>query len=226
MSWAEFTHGMRLEPVATRSPESLVVLLRGTGASGATLAPIAARWAPSVPATAFVALHALNQIHALGSISRDLTAEADGPSRMARALEPMLEEQLDHYRLDASHLVLVGFDHGGTVALQIALHEDFGCAGVLAFAAKPIPPFPRSLRIGCKVRLVDTVPPGPMTRNRLRDTIDLLTARGIDTRGVLLSGSPFSDEAIRHGGAYLVELVATAQCGNHLRSLNQESSHA
>ena len=224
MSWAEFPLGLRLEPVARRSPESLVVLLRGMGASAAALAPIAARWAPAVPATAFVALHALDRIHGPCGIVRELTREADPPSGMVRLLEPMLEAQLDHYRLDASHLVLVGFDHGGTLALQIALHEGWGCAGVLAFAAKPIPPLPRFLRIGCKVRLIDTVPPEPVTRNRLRDTVALLTARGIDTRGVLLSGSPFSDEAIRHGGAYLVELVATAQCGNH--SLNRESSHA
>ena len=40
---------------------------------------------------------------------------------------------------------------------------------------------------------------------------DPIVERGIDTRGVLLMGSALSDETVRHGGAYLVELVASAQ---------------
>jgi len=59
----------------------------------------------------------------------------------------------------------------------------------------------------------------------LRDAVAWLTARGLDTRGVVLAGSPMSDEAIRHGGAYLVELVATAQRAKRFH-VNLESSHA
>jgi hypothetical protein len=59
----------------------------------------------------------------------------------------------------------------------------------------------------------------------LCDLVAQLTTRGIDARGILLGGSALSDEAIRHGGAYLVELVATAQRGDHLH-VNRESSHA
>jgi hypothetical protein len=67
------------------------------------------------------------------------------------------------------------------------------------------------VRVAHKVRLIACL--GDAAHSSLRDDVALLTARGIDTRGVLLSGSGLSQEAIRHGGAYLVELVATAQRG-------------
>jgi hypothetical protein len=70
---------------------------------------------------------------------------------------------------------------------------------------------PRIVRVAHKVRLIACV--GDEAHSSLRDDVALLTARGIDTRGVVLSGSGLSQEAIRHGGAYLVELVATAQRG-------------
>jgi hypothetical protein len=41
----------------------------------------------------------------------------------------------------------------------------------------------------------------------------------------LLVGSVLSEESIRHGGAYLVELVATAQQRGDQLSLDREGSH-
>ena len=49
MTWMQFSHGLRLDPIAKGSPEALVVLLYELGASAATLPPIAARWATAVP---------------------------------------------------------------------------------------------------------------------------------------------------------------------------------
>jgi phospholipase/carboxylesterase len=226
MSWVQFSNGLRLDPVATRSPEAVVVLLHDAGASAATLAPIAARWAPAVPTTAFIALEGLEQVDGPSGDPLDIVAESSALERATRHLEPLLEQQLRFYRLDASQLVLVGFGYGGTLALYLVLHQGRGCAGVLAFTARLIRPLPRLLRIGRKVRLIESVAPGPVAHSSLRNVVALLTARGIDTRGVLLGGSALSDEAIRHGGAYLVELVATAQRGDHLHHLNRESSHA
>ena len=214
MSWVQFPDGLRFDPVAKRSPEALVVLLHDVGASAATLVPIAERWAPAVPMTAFVALDRID------GTSGDPTAL----NSATRHLELLLEQQLCLHRLDASRLVLIGFGHGGTLALHRVLHRGWGCAGVLAFAARLIRPLPRTLRIACKLRLIETVAPGPVVSNGLREVVSLLTARGIDTRGVLLGGPELSDEAIRHGGAYLVELVATAQRGNHFH-FNRENNH-
>jgi len=202
MAWLEFSLGLRLDPIGKASPEALVVLLHDFGDAAATLTCVAARWATTVPTTAFIAFDRIDQLH-----SPSEPAELD---RVTRHLEPLLEQQLRSYRLDASRLVLVGFGYGGTLALHMLLHQGVSCVGVVAFAATLARPLPRVLRVDRKVRLIECAADRHIGHGSLRDVVALLTARGIDTRGVLLAGSVLSDQAIRHGGAYLVELVATA----------------
>ena len=86
-----------------------------------------------------------------------------------------------------------------------------------------IRPLPRVVSVAHRVQLIGCA--GDAAHSSLREDVALLTARGIDTRGVLLSGSALSPEAIRHGGAYLVELVATAQRGDRFQ-VNRGISHA
>lgn len=218
MTWVQFPHGFRLDPIAKGSPEALVVLLHNIGDFAAMLTPVAARWATTVPTTAFVALEGIEQFdppsrglprHTMPDL--DVAAGSTALDRAARHLKPRLEQQLRFYRLDASRLVLVGFGSGGTLALHLLLRQGWSCAGVLAFAAELTRPLPRILRVDRKVRLIECVGDGRTGHGGLRDAVALLTAHGIDARGVLLGGSVLSDEVIRHGGAYLVELVATAQ---------------
>jgi pimeloyl-ACP methyl ester carboxylesterase len=232
MTWVQFSPGLRLDPVAKGSPEALVVLLHDVGDSAATLIPVAARWATTVPTTALIALEGIEQLdppscglprHTMPDL--DVAAGSTGLARAARHLEAQLEQQLRLYRLDASRLVLVGFGYGGTLALHMVLRQGWSCAGVLAFAAKLTRPLPRILRVDYKVRLIECVGVGHIGHSSLRDVVALLTARGIDTRGVLLAGSALSDESIRHGGAYLVELVATAQRGDRFH-VDREGSDA
>jgi predicted esterase len=137
---------------------------------------------------------------------------------------PLLEQQLRACRLDASRLVLAGFGYGGTLALHMLRRKAWRCAGVLAFAARMTRPLPRILRIDRKVRLIECVEDPEVSHGSLRDAVALLAARGIDARGVMLVGSVLSEEAIRHGGAYLVELVATAQRGDRIHH-DREGSH-
>jgi len=66
---------------------------------------------------------------------------------------------------------------------------------------------------------------GSVDPSSLRDVVASLTGRGIDARGVTLAGPVLSDETIRHGTAYLVELVATAQRGNRFH-IEREKHHA
>jgi predicted esterase len=218
MTWTRFSHGLRLDPIAKGSPEALVVLLHDLGAGAATMTLVAGRWAAAVPTTAFVALDRIEQrdppsrgLPPQTPPDRDAGAEPIVLDRASRHLAPLLEHQLRSRRLDASRLVLVGFGHGGTLALHMVLQHGQTCAGVLAFAAKLVRPFPRILGVAHKVRLIESVGDGDVGHGGLRDAVASLTARGIDTRGVLLDGPVLSDAAIRHGGAYLVELVATAQ---------------
>jgi predicted esterase len=231
MTWVQVSHGFRLNPPAVRSPEALVVLLSGFGAFAATLTPVASRWATTVPTTAFVALDGIEQFdqpsrrlpsHTM--LDLDDSAEPTMLDRPTRHLESLIERQLRSCRLDASRLVLVGFGHGGTLALHMVLGQGWSCAGVLAFSARLMRPLPRIRRVDHKVRLIECVRDRHIGHGSLRADVALLTARGIDTRGVLLAGSALSDEAIRHGGAYLVELVATAQRGNRFH-VERESRH-
>jgi predicted esterase len=218
MTWKQFSHGLRLDPVAGGSPEALVVLLHDLGAGAAAMTLVAARWATAVPTTAFVALDRIAQpdvpadgLSAHATLDRDAGIEPSALDRASRHLAPLLEQQLRSRRLDANRLVLVGFGYGGTLALHMVLHHGRSCAGVLAFAAMLVRPFPRILGVDHKVRLIACVGDGEVGHGSLRNLVTSLTARGIDTRGVVLPGPVLSDAAIRHGGAYLVELVATAQ---------------
>jgi len=171
-----------------------------------------------VPTTAFISLNGIEQLDpaCYGSV------EPAWLDRAARHLEQLIEQQLRDNGLDASRLVITGFGYGGTLALHMLLRRSWDCAGVLAFGARLTRPLPRVLRVDGKVRLIECVPDRHIGQTRLRDSVASLTARGIDARGVLLVGSILSDETIRHGGAYLVELVGTAQRGNRLR-LDRES---
>jgi predicted esterase len=209
MSWIRFSHGFRLDPIAGGSPEALVVLLHDVGAGAATLAPVAARWAAAVPTTTFIALDGTQQLHPY-PLEHGASAAAL-LDRATQLLAPLLERQLRSRRLEADRLVLVGFGLGGTLALHMALHGAQSCAGVLAFAAKLVRPPPRILRVDHKVRLIAYGGDSDGGHGTLRDVVAALTARGVDTRGVVLAGPILSDAAVRHGGAYLVELVATAQ---------------
>jgi predicted esterase len=232
MTWTQLSHGFWPDPIAEESPEALVVLLHDLGASAAALTPISVRWAPTVPTTAFIALDGIEQVD---SPSRDLpphtmldlddNAEPTVLDRATRHLERLLEQKLRSCRLDASRLVLVGFGYGGTLALHLLLRHGWSCAGVLAIASKLVRPLPRILRVDQKIRLIEFAADDHDGNRSLRDVLALLTGRGIDARGVLLAGSAMSDEAIRYGGSYLVELVATAQWGNRFH-VEGESSHA
>ncbi len=166
-----------------------------------------------MPTTAFVALDGLEQVTATSYDSLDIAASSTALDHATRHLEPLLEQQLRFHCLDASRLVLVGFGHGGTLALHRVLHQGWSCAGVLAFTARLARPLPRLPRIGCKVRLIESVAPGPADHSNLRDVVALLTARGIDTRGVLLSGSALSDQGHSPAEPTWSSWVATAQHG-------------
>src|SRR5260370_23844134 len=109
MSGTPFSHGLRLEPVLKGSPAALVVLVSDLDASAASLAPIAARWAMSVPTTAFLALEAIEPFEfrvdglARPIPERDRGAEFEDLAILERAvarLAPLLDRQLRGLRVD------------------------------------------------------------------------------------------------------------------------------
>ncbi|HVI88954.1 MAG TPA: hypothetical protein VM659_11650 [Dongiaceae bacterium] len=218
MTWLQFSHGLWLDPVAQEPPGALVVLLRDAGDSVAALTPVVARWAKIVPTTAFAALQESSPpdlpargLPPQGRHHAGVVGETSALDHAVHLIEPQLEELLRFYQIDASRLVLVGFGYGGTLALRLLLR--WSCAGALTFAARLIRPLPRIIRIDGKVRLIECADAGLTGHGNMREVVTSLAARGVDVRGVVLPGPALSEEAIRHGGAYLGELVATAQQG-------------
>jgi predicted esterase len=217
-----FSQEFRLNPVAKGSPKALVVLLRDPGTWIEAVAAVAARWAASVPAAAFVALDGIRQIEPTSEVVRSTIADPrngakpDWLDRAGRSLVPLVAQELRARRLDASQLVLVGFGSGGTLALHLVLRQGWSSAGVLAFAPALKDPLPRSVRRSPKIRLIDSAGNSSGAHAGARDVVSLLVARGVDVRRIRLSGPMLSEEAIRHGALYLAELVATAQWGARL----------
>ena len=130
-----------------------------------------------------------------------------------RDLEPVLQRLLRIAAVGSSRLVLVGLGTAGSLALQIVLRLSWNCAGVLAIGASLRQPLPDLMGIEQKIRLIQCAPSEQAGFPGLRDEVAALARRGVDARGATVSGSALSDEAIRHAGAYLVELVANAQRG-------------
>jgi predicted esterase len=217
MAWLQFSHGFRLDPIDRGSPEALVVLLQDFGSSAGTLMPIAARWAAAVPTTAFVVLDGTEFTSLHTTPDSDADCEPMVFDRATRHLMSLLGDQLHSRRLDVGRLVLAGFGHGGTLALHMLLRQGWGGAGVLAFSAKPVHPPARIQRVDHKIRLVECAEGRDIDDSGLRDFVAMLAALGIDARGVSLASPATSDESIRYGGAYLVELVATAQRKDRFR---------
>ncbi len=188
MAWIRYSDGLLLDPIIEGPPEALVVLLHDSGDVAKTLSPVAAEWAMAIPRTAIMVPEGAEQHDPPPTEAHSQTKMSSGDHDTAeldcaaRRLEPLIARQLHACRLDASRAILAGFGYGGTLALHIGLRRSPNYAGILAFAGKP---------------------GGTLVTS--------LVGHGIDARGVLLAGPTTSDEAIRHGGAYLAELVATAR---------------
>jgi predicted esterase len=200
----------------------LVLLLRDAGTAIETVASVAARWAASVPAAAFVAFESIRQIEPPSEVVRSTIADPRNGAdpnwldRGGRSLVPLVAQELRARRLDASQLVLVGFRSGGTLAVHLVLNQGWSSAGVLAFASTLIDPPPRGVRRNPKIRLIDSAVNSSGAHTGAGDLASVLVDRGIDVRRVRLGGPVLSEEAIRHGALYLAELVATAQWGTRL----------
>ena len=211
----QISHEFRLGQTALRMPEALVVLLHDETYSSAQMNLVAERWATSLPEAAFEAFETSD----LGVAKSDAAnGELDGEFESGmRDLEPILQSLLRMRRLDPSRLVLIGFGTAGSLSLHVALRLRWNCAGVLAIGASLGQPLPEPMWIDQKIRLIQCASGGQGGFSGLRDEVASLAQRGLDARGAAVTGSALSDEAVRHAGAYLVELVANAQRGARLR---------
>jgi hypothetical protein len=211
----QISHEFRLGQPALKMPEALVVLLHDETYSSAQMNLVAERWATSLPDTAFEAFET-SDLRVAGSDAATELANGGFESGM-HDLEPILQGLLRIRRLDPNRLALIGFGAAGSLALQVALRLSWNCAGVLAIGASLGQPLPERMRINQKIRLIQCASGEQGGFSGLRDEVASLAQRGVDARGAAVTGSALSDEAVRHAGAYLVELVANAQRGAPLR---------
>jgi predicted esterase len=216
-----YSRRFALEPLAKGPPEALVVLLLDLGSCRKILCPVAARWATAVPGAAFLALDCQILLSCGERASPD--EAATGSDRLmldyaTRLLEPSLALELGSRRLDPTRLVLVGFGFGARLALHLLLGRGVSYAGALTFGARTSLPASGSDAVGSKVRLIERATDDETASRALREIVESLGASGLDARAALVEGSLLSDEAIRHGCAYLVELVATAQRGDRFHN--------
>lgn len=216
MALLRFSHWIKADEPLNGAPEALVVLLQESAYPSVQMKSVTARWAATVPSAAFAVLCVSDYS------SRPLATNEAGPSTerdrlesAAKELKKFIDDQLSARRFQADRLVLAGFGQGGSIALHLLLQQGANCVGVLALDARFIRPISRMKRVDYKIRLIELSDRGAAHAG-LRDFVEVLTGLGIDGRGIRLPGCATSEVAIRHGGAYLAELVATAQRGNRL----------
>ncbi len=218
MGWMRFSAGEFFEPVAKGAPEVMVVLLHDRTDSPEGLIPVIFRWTAAVPTAAFMLPSGVERHHTL-TVDADQepaatphgTAEWAEIDRAVRRLAPLITQQLSRYGLEPNQLVLVGVGYGGTLALHMGLRCGLNYAGILAFAGRVDRSLSRIASSNGKVRLVMPTEEHRFGHGFMGGFVAHLNDAGIDARGVLLTGPTLSEAAIRHGGAYLAELVATAQ---------------
>ncbi len=117
----EFVEGPALAALSCGKPAYLVVLLPGGGVDGQAMLDLALGWAPAMPKADFVTVQAREAENSLESL-------ADG-------LDHLLDEMLARRRLPDSHLALVGFSDGATLALRVGLGRRSAIAALVAFSA-------------------------------------------------------------------------------------------
>jgi phospholipase/carboxylesterase len=118
----EFVEGPALAALSCGKPVYLVVLLPGDSVDGQAMLDLALGWAPAMPKADFVTVQAPEAENSLVSL--------------AEKLDLILDEMLAKRRLPDSHLALVGFSDGATLAQQVGLRRRNPIAALVALSAK------------------------------------------------------------------------------------------
>lgn len=137
--------GHAVGPVSTGDVKSIVVFLHGLGSNGDDLIALAPYFANELPDTVFISPNAPevcdmappgygNSFQWFSLQDRD----PDVMHRLAREASPKLDafikEVLQHYKLPASKLVLVGFSQGTMMSLYTGLTRQEPVAGIIGFS--------------------------------------------------------------------------------------------
>lgn len=205
--------GPKIAALSCGKPVYLVVLLHGEGADGASIIAQALNWAPTMPKADFVAAEAPLPDGAgrrwLDAPDLGGPAAAEAVSARAGELNAFLDGALAARRLPDSHLALVGFSQGATVALCAALARPKPIAAVVCFSG--------ALPEGAPA-IVASLPPVLMIHGEddalvpfsvMSATKDRLKAAGVPVRSMRRPGlgHAMDDDGIIAAGDFLTRLV-------------------
>ena len=134
--------GPTLAALSCGKPAYLVVLLHGEGGDGQAIVDQALNWAPTMPKAEFLAAEAPFLCDGADAGRQWFDPNCPDPGgtilavkKIVPSLDEFLDEMLARRRLPASHLALVGFSQGATLALHVGLRRCDQIAAIVAFSS-------------------------------------------------------------------------------------------
>jgi phospholipase/carboxylesterase len=192
---------LELPPIAARAPARLLVFLHGAASSPEAFAPVAVAWQLKFPGATAALLQGAQALARGARWFDPADRDERGAPRLAAAVAAAAARIAALQRslgLPAERTVLVGFEQGATVALELARAHPTVASIVVAYSARLASPLRTGERIEPTVHLIhgalDSVVPLVHATRALRGleavgaraTLDVLDdgAHGIDQDSV------------------------------------------
>lgn len=206
----DIVEGPAIAALSCGKPAYLVVLLHGAGGDGQSMIDHALNWAPTMPKAEFLAAEV------------PFAGDGAGVETIAPALDRFLDAALEKRRLPDSHLALVGFSQGATLALHVGLGRRNQIAAIVAFSGgvDDVERLTRDLRSQPPTLLIhgEADPIAPFVA--MLETKAALAARGVPVKSLKRPGlgHELDDDGVLAAGDFLTEHVvhkAAAAQGHH-----------
>jgi phospholipase/carboxylesterase len=227
----EIVEGPALAALSCGKSAFLVVMLHGEGADGQSMVDHALNWAPTMPKAEFLAAEA-----PAGADGVKRWFDAEDPEGLAKglaALERFLEAALAKRRLPPSHLALVGFSQGATLALLAGLARPGPAAAVVAFSGGPYGALPAGADGAPPVLMIhgDADEVAPLAA--MREAKSAVSAQGAKVWTMTRKGlaHAMDDDGVLAAGDFLTEHVvhkkgAAADDHDHDHDHDDDHDHA
>lgn len=195
----DFVEGPALAALSCGKPAYLVVLLHGEGGDGQSMIDHALNWAPTMPKAEFLAAE-------IPFVGDDVGVEPIAP-----ALDRFLDAALASRRLPDSHLALVGFSKGATLALQVGLGRRDQIAAIVAFSGgvDDVERLARDIRSRPPTLLIHGEADPIVPFVAMLEAKAALAARGVPVKSLRRAGlgHEMDDEGVIAAGDFLTEHV-------------------
>lgn len=132
-----------IAPKSGGKAKSLVIFLHGYGANGDDLLSIGTQWQEELPDTAFIAPNAPEpcegapfgfQWFPIRAIDRDYIEREQQVEKVAPVLNGFIDQQLRDWKVDDTHLAVVGFSQGAMMAMYTMPRRPNPCAAVIGYS--------------------------------------------------------------------------------------------